>query len=160
MFLRAYCTPNTPLVLVLEDLHYADRCSLDLLGNLISDEETEGLIMIGTVDVCAIDESKSYLSAKLRELEDKVHVKINTVDSESLGPELFRNYLSLALNSDMEKVVDLYKIAIQKIGGEAICLLELMNWLLESNLLLFDSQQRSWTWKESQIVSQTTDRYS
>ena len=42
------------LVLIMEDLQHADPCSLDLLCSLISDDQNQGLLVIGTVDSSAV----------------------------------------------------------------------------------------------------------
>jgi predicted ATPase len=65
MFLRAVCSPEHPIVLVLDDLQWAEPCSVDILLSIVIDTSNDGLIVIATCD--SNDSPDSYMAAKLRE---------------------------------------------------------------------------------------------
>lgn len=47
-FVRAVCSPQRPLVLLLDDVDCADQSSLDLLSTLIPDRSNEGIMFVVT----------------------------------------------------------------------------------------------------------------
>jgi predicted ATPase len=47
-FIQALCTPQRPLIFLLDDLQWADSASLDLLVSLLTDQTLNHLLFIGT----------------------------------------------------------------------------------------------------------------
>jgi predicted ATPase len=48
MFLQAISSPDQPLVIFLDDIHWADEASLDLLKSLVTDSDNKGILFLGT----------------------------------------------------------------------------------------------------------------
>lgn len=68
LFVGAICLPKRPIVLLLDDLHYADPRSLDRLTGLVTDNKAENMVIIGTCQDGFMS-SDCYLSKKLRNMD-------------------------------------------------------------------------------------------
>ena len=75
LFLRAASSPQKPVVLLIEDLHWADESSLDVLKSLLQDNANEGTLFICTYRT--ENESKSTtLERMVKNLrQNDVHLK-------------------------------------------------------------------------------------
>lgn len=76
--LRAFCSKAKPVVLFLDNMEYADSCSLDLLYSLAVDKENEGLILVVAAEESAGPDC--FLPVRLRAANEigfstvKIHV--------------------------------------------------------------------------------------
>ena len=149
-FLQAICTKEHPVVLLLDDLQYADPCSLDVLVSVIS--TTTNLFLVGTCDDNVLP-AKSYLAAKLREMEVQsdssvVHIKLNDLDTESLDCLVKE---TLEVNDNVEQVSSLSRLILEQTQGSLFYVEAFMQWLVENELLEWDSSSGSWRWDVEEI---------
>ena len=147
-FIKAVCAPDRPLVLLLEDIHWADPCSLDVLSSLVLDEQIDGLVLIGTCDVVPVD---SYLSTKLRELEDKRNAVVTHTSLQNLGKDAVKDLLCEVLQLDPDSCESLTEIVIQQSCGNPAFLVDFLRWIQENGLLYFDRGMGAWRWNAHEI---------
>ena len=143
-FIQAIARPQHPIVLVLQNLQYADPCTLDLVVNIA---RTPGLVLVGTCDPTQVS-TDSYLAGKLRELEDAAQQPLENVVLPSLAtvPELYEIIqASLMFSPDSEKDVDtcqrLTRLAHQQTEGNMFQVVEFIRWMQESDYLVFQRMQ-------------------
>lgn len=149
MFMRAVCSPEQPMVILVDDLQWADPCSLDLLMSLVADTRNEGLVLVGTCrDNIA---PSSYLSAKLREMEDKNHVEITSISLQNFTEESVVSVLSNTLSLSHEKSVALGGIVFRQTQGNIFYVIEFIHWLQEGDLLSYDPDSASWSCDDEEI---------
>jgi predicted ATPase len=148
-FLQAICTPEQPLVLLLDDLHYADPCSLDILASVMS--TTPGLFLVGTCDDSDMS-NKSYLARKLREIEDHAGVSLVHVNVENLKEEEVCSLLQTTLDRPMDdEVAALAKFVYERTLGNLSFILSVLYWLVKMELLDRQSVAEQWTWDLDEI---------
>jgi predicted ATPase len=149
MFMRAVCSPQQPMVILVDDLQWADPCSLDLLMSLVADTRNEGLVLVGTCrDNIA---PSSYLSAKLREMEDKDHVEITSISLQNFSESSVVSMLSNTLSLSQEKSVALGAIVFRQTQGNIFYVIEFIRWLQEGDLLFYDYDSASWSCDDEEI---------
>jgi predicted ATPase len=149
MFMRAVCSPQQPMVILVDDLQWADPCSLDLLMSLVADTRNEGLVLVGTcLDNIA---PSSYLSAKLREMEDKDHVEITSISLQNFSESSVVSMLSNTLSLSQEKSVTLGAIVFRQTQGNIFYVIEFIRWLQEGDLLSYDHDSASWSYDDKEI---------
>jgi DNA-binding winged helix-turn-helix (wHTH) protein len=90
-------TTETPLVLVLEDLHWSDRATLDLLNLLARRREPARLLLLGTYRPVEAIIRDHPLRAVAQDLQ--LHGHCTTVQLGPLSSEAVRDYLALRLPS-------------------------------------------------------------
>jgi predicted ATPase len=149
MFLRAVCSPAQPMVLLLDDLQWADPCSLDLLMSVVTDTANDGLVLIAT---CRDHVSPTaYLSHKLREIKDKVHVVLTTIALRNLSPTVVTQVIADALALDAENSAALGTIVSRQTQGNLFYMIEFLRWLHKADLLYYDGSMDSWTFDPDEI---------
>jgi predicted ATPase len=149
MFMRAVCSPQQPMVILVDDLQWADPCSLDLLTSLVADTRNEGLVLVGTCrDNIA---PSSYFSAKLREMEDKDHVEITSISLQNFSESSIVSLLSNTLSLSFLKSVALAEIVLRQTQGNIFYVIEFIRWLQDGDLLSYDYDSASWGWDDEEI---------
>jgi predicted ATPase len=149
MFLRAVCSPAQPMVLLLDDLQRADPCSLDLLMSVVTDTANDGLVLIAT---CRDHVSPTaYLSHKLWEIKDKVHVVLTTIALRNLSPTVVTQVVADALALDAENSAALGTIVSRQTQGNLFYMIEFLRWLHKADLLYYDGSMDSWTFDPDEI---------
>lgn len=147
-FLRAVCTPTQPILLMFDDIHWADPCSLDMFGSIACDHANRGLMLVAT---CKEKVSgRSYLASKLRELEDLASIEITNVSISNFDVPATRHMLQAALGSDSGDVEALAKLVHAQTGGTIVEMLAFLDWLEDSDILKFEASH--WSWNMADIV--------
>lgn len=153
MFMRAISTLEQPMVLLLDGLHWADDCSLDIMSSILKDlKNNNGLIVVGTYDDSDVMVSNSYLSRKLRELEISDGVAITSVSIHNLEHGEVNNLIGNALKlSRLDKTEELGSIVSGQTKGNLFYIIEFIRWLQDSGMLMFNSDAGSWIWDADEI---------
>lgn len=155
IFFKTICNPKTrPIVLLIDDLQWADQGTLVLLKALLSETEEDrvetnnGLLLVGTCrhnEVTVDDE----LAQLLRTLEDEEFVTICQIEVSNLSRpvcgELFARVLGIPpdnytpeLASSLDPLVD---IAYEQTEGNPFFLLQFIRSLHDEGYLQVQTQQ-------------------
>lgn len=143
----AICSPSTPLVLLLDDLQWADPSSLELVSSLIA-HDIPGFLLMGT---CRQNEVSFHdgLAVTLRQMEDSgVAVTEIRVGNLELGGlvELLRGMLRLSASSSLA----LAKLLHKQTEGNVFFVLQVLQGLVESEILTY--HRGSWRWQGSEGI--------
>ncbi len=142
-FLRAFHAPDHPLVLFLDDTHWADLASLGLIESLLTD--WEGTPPIVTLAWRSEDVDATHpLHQMLGRLPAAVLRKV------TLGPltavevaHLIRDTLAC----DAEDAVALAGRVVRKTGGNPFFVRAFLRSLWDTGQIRFDPRSRSWVWQ-------------
>ncbi|CAJ1947675.1 unnamed protein product [Cylindrotheca closterium] len=146
-FLKAACSSSHPLVLVMDDLQWADSGSLELLEAVVSDHDNHALAVVGT---CRSNEV-SYghdLSVILRRLEDEQNVSINTIDVGCLSIQATNAMIASVLKSPESDCFGVTNIIYSKTKGNVFFTVEYLKALYVENVLKKDPTTRMWLWDD------------
>lgn len=153
-FIRAMCSPERPLVLLLDDLQFADMCSLDLFYHLASDQKNKGLVLLGTCDDTV--QSDSYLASKLRDLEAFNKTKITNIQLRNLEQEEIGLLLEDTMQLDVRDNAMLSKLLFRRTGGNISFVIEFMIWLQDTGVVsMSDSLGGRWAVDEARLSEMT-----
>ncbi|GKY90994.1 hypothetical protein MPSEU_000072200 [Mayamaea pseudoterrestris] len=151
--IQAICKSGRPIVLFLQDLNLCDASSLDYYSLLATDPRYSGLILIGSCNSGV--SGTSYLSCKLRQIEDQLQKPIVNLDVNNLQYEevqsMIARAIELDLEKDSEKVVSISKLVYEHTAGNLLLITSLIRWLVHAQLLQFDVVSGAWTWDEVDI---------
>ena len=151
-FVRAICSPEQPLITLLDDLQFADECSVDITISMLTDIKNNGLVMIGTCDD-SILEQESYLSKRLREVVDIAKVQVKRIALHNLEAkdieEMLKEAFHLPESTDQSK--SLASFVSQLTNGNLYYIRMFLYWLLDSDLLCCDRDSGAWSWDEEEI---------
>eukprot|EP00985_Skeletonema_marinoi_P030923 scaffold34749_cov139-Skeletonema_marinoi.AAC.4 len=146
---------GTPMLLFLDDLHWADSASLDLISFLIDEmgasitEDTirgTNLFIIGTVRTNEVDNS-SDLTEFLQKIRSCHNVTITDMSLQDLSPDGVNVMTSEALCYSQRLTRSLAGIVHQKTEGNPFFVKEFLNDLTVENLLVCRFSERTWEWE-------------
>ena len=168
-FVRVFTQPEHTLVLFLDDLQWADSASLKLIELLLSDPESQYLLLIG-----AYRDNEVSLTHPLIETIDKICSSGATVNNIVLQPlsvdcvgqlvadTLGETEYDLQTSSLVNRSVTtnqvpqprsqpLAELVFHKTGGNPFFITQLLQTLHSEKLLLFDFTQGIWQWNIKKI---------
>ena len=177
-FIRAFCSPEHPLVIFLDDLQWADAATLKLIQLMMTDSDTQYLFLIGAyrdnevspthplmMTLEKIQKATSPKSA-LQNLESDqaTFTKINQIKLAPLAVKQISQLIADTLYSNMESVKSLAEMVMTKTRGNPFFVNEFLKTLYAEGLLQFQHPQSSvisgckkaetrgfWQWEVSQI---------
>ena len=155
MLARALTSTLRPLVLILDDLQWADVSSLDVIEYLVSDVENPNQLMIvGSYRSNEADEN-SLLYNRIQSLLgkcDKFHFTITEIDVPSFDVDNVNKMVMCMLSIDDEETTrDLAEICYKRTQGNPFFLSEFMTLLYEEKLVEFNFGLMKWKWEASKI---------
>uniref|UniRef100_A0A7S4N4H0 Orc1-like AAA ATPase domain-containing protein n=2 Tax=Odontella aurita TaxID=265563 RepID=A0A7S4N4H0_9STRA len=150
MLFRATCSPAHPVVLMLDDLQWADQVSLDLMQALITDSGITGLLFIGCYRDNEIGEDHP-LKSSLHAIRRSSCVSTTTIALENLSLDSVNALVSdiLCLTPRMTK--SLAEVVFRKTGGNALFVVQLLTSLHDEGFLRYSLTLRRWDWDMTKI---------
>ncbi|CAJ1963207.1 unnamed protein product [Cylindrotheca closterium] len=144
-FVKAICI--RPLVLVMDDLQWADSGSLELLEAIVCDKENHGLVVVG---ICRSNEVfyTHDLAVMLRRLEDEKHIPIQTIDVKGLSIRAANSLIASVLRSPEQDCFGVTNIIYRKTKGNVLFTVEFLKALFEDSVLKKDPVSRTWLWDD------------
>jgi predicted ATPase len=159
-FIHLMCSLFGPLVLLLDDLQWADMKSLEVLDLLITNRDHSNLMIIGTYRSNEVAETH-VLSKTMRDLHEKSEqdnqlFHITEMQIGNLGLEAINQVLLALLGMDDEsKTRGLAEICLTRTHGNVFFFIKFVNMLHERKLLEFNLGIWKWEWDESTIETNT-----
>jgi len=149
-FIGVFTKPEHPLVLFLDDLQWADSASLNLLQLLITDTESEYLLLIGAYRNNEV--SQTHPTIQTIEEIKKAGAVVNDIVLPALDISNVRQLVADTLQGDNNSI-NLADLLFNKTQGNPFFLTQLFKTIHSEKLLTFDFIKSSWQWKISQIQS-------
>jgi DNA-binding winged helix-turn-helix (wHTH) protein/predicted ATPase len=124
-------TAKHTLVLVLEDIHWSDTATMDLLASIAQRPEPARLLIIGTYRPAEAIVSAPNFRPMVRELE--THGLCEQFDLELLTPGAVASYVRARI--DDESTEDVAAAVYKRSDGNALFMVNLFDHLVEANVL-------------------------
>ncbi|MBV9387207.1 MAG: AAA family ATPase [Chroococcidiopsidaceae cyanobacterium CP_BM_ER_R8_30] len=148
-FIRVFCSQEHPLTIFLDDLQWVDLSSVKLIELMMTDSETQCLLLIGTYrdnEVSPTDPLVMMVQ-KLR----KQGVAINQITLTPLDLKAITQLIADTLRTAATTVTPLAKLVLHKTGGNPFFVNELLKTLYKENLITFNFKHLNWQWDVTQI---------
>ena len=161
---RIMASVLSPLVLVIDDLQWADTASVELLESILSNREIENVMVIGIFRSNEVDDTH-ILSKTLRDIrsatrESNTGLSIIEFEIGNLDIDAVNEMLAFLLSTDdRARVRPLAEISYKKTAGNPFYLTHFLSRLHEMRMLSYDHELMDWTWDEQSIelYTQATD---
>ena len=148
------------LILMLDDLQWADSESLQLLEVLARDEESPRLVLVGSYRSNAVSETH-LLSKLLRDLktisEEGCHsdsgIQVTEIQLENLTVDALHEMTSSLLQQSMQQTMVLTRIVHQKTMGNPFFVIEFLKSLEARQILGFNMGE--WRWDDDDLEANT-----
>ncbi|KAL3941790.1 MAG: hypothetical protein SGBAC_003906 [Bacillariaceae sp.] len=157
---RVLSSKLSPLVIVLDDLQWADMPSLEMIQHLISDiQNTNPLMIVGCYRSNEVD-SYSVVSIKMKDLhglKGKYGFNITDIELESCQLDDVNEMLMAMMSIDDPSITkDLADLCFKRTMGNPFFLIEFMKMLQREELLEFSLGLTKWTWDIAKIEEKTS----
>ena len=147
------------IVIVLDDIQWADASSLDIMDFLISDvENPHPLMIIGCYRSNEVDENSVLYNRiqTLQEKEEKFGFRITDIELHNFDVNAVNTMVMTMLSIDDEsKTQDLSAVCLKRTLGNPFFLIEFMKMLQAEGLLDFNLGLMKWVWDVSKIEDAT-----
>ncbi len=151
-FVRALARSESPLVLFLDDLQWADLPSLRLLESLATDPDLTYILMIGAYRSNELS-SAHPLTRSMEVVRENGATPI-MLDVGPLAAADVRDFLADALRCEPSALGRLTRLCLGKTYGNPFYLGRYIEGLHRDALLRFDTDRGAWTW-DNALVEQT-----
>jgi len=154
-FTRAISSPERPLVILIDDLQWADTCSLRLLYALVVEDDLDGLVLVGT---CRNNEVEygDELAILLRKLEDDMNMQVKEFYLKNLNEDRVKHMISdIFINMNPTSLQPLADFVFNLTKGNILFVLELLKSLKEQGCIYEKSKGKDsvWHYDETQMLS-------
>jgi len=156
-FVVSACSLERPIVLLLDDLHWADQRTLDVVSSIVKEDGTEGLVVVAT---CADPiPNNSRLPATLQEIDGLKHNVASSASSSASSPcssavtkikvsnlevAAVRGLIADILEFDVVDIDRLAELATLQTGGNPSKIISFLRWLHQTDLLCLVDE--TWKW--------------
>ncbi|NEO72377.1 serine/threonine-protein kinase PknK, partial [Moorena sp. SIO3H5] len=154
-FIKLFCAKEHPLVIFLDDLQWADTATLKLIELIMTNEETEYLLLIGAYRDNEVNATHTLMLTldKLGELG----VTLKQITLAPLQENQINQLIADTLQTQGESVIPLAKLVVNKTAGNPFFVNQFLQTLHAENLVRFkapkDGHQAQWHWDISEIES-------
>lgn len=151
-FVQALSSAAHPLIIFLDDLQWADLPSLKLVDILLTDPDTQHIVIIGAYRDNEVGPTGALMTT-IRSIIEK-QVKVTEITLDALTHEEINMLTAASLHNTEEKTRELANIIFVKTGGNPFFVKEFLKSLYDRELIWFDHQKSQWIWNTSDIDKQ------
>ncbi|MEH2046027.1 AAA family ATPase [Nostoc sp.] len=148
-FITVFVQKEHPLVIFLDDLQWADLASLKLIELLITDADSQYLLIIGAYRDNEVDATHPWMQT-LEQIK-KEGARVNNILLQPLELEYINQLITDTLNCSIEKSKSLAELVSKKTQGNPFFLTQLLYFMYKENLLYFDYHNYFWCWNIENI---------
>lgn len=154
-FVQALASKERPLVLFIDDLHWADASSLQLLQALISDPESQYLLFVGAYRHGEMDLFRLPGCGPDADITDQTvirHIHLNPLSVEQMA-----RIVEETLNGPSGDTRALAELLYHTAQGNPFHFKQILIRLQNDRTLQYDPQKRRWSWDFGKLLDQMPD---
>eukprot|EP00980_Cylindrotheca_fusiformis_P015974 scaffold4690_cov116-Cylindrotheca_fusiformis.AAC.4 len=160
VLMRALNAEFSPIVLVLDDLQWADESSLDVMDFLISDlQNPNALMIVGCYRSNEVDD-QSILFKKVQSLvkkQDKLSFHITDIAVGGCDIDgVHKMIMAMMSIDDEERSRGLAEVCFKRTAGNPFFLIQFIQMLHDEGLISYNLGLLKWVWDEDRIADETT----
>ena len=139
-----------PLVLVIDDLQWADADSLDLLSKLLTSVEKSQLLIVGTHRDG--EEANAVVTPWLKDLKQEMNeAKIQEISLGPLSSDTMNALVSQVLKSQPSLTSELAAVVHRKTNGNPFFIFQFLTSLRDTGILDFNLGVMQWQWDIARV---------
>ncbi|MEG4089484.1 AAA family ATPase [Microcoleus sp. Pol12B4] len=148
-FVNVFTRKTHPLVLLVDDLQWADVASLKLIKLLMAELDNRYLLLIGAYR----DNDVSPTHPLMETLEEikKNRATIEAIALQTLNIDHINQLIAETFNESSDRTQSLAELLLEKTGGNPFFLTQLLESLYRDDLISFDLRQGKWQWDVEQL---------
>jgi histidine kinase len=158
LFLQVACDKKDEgnFILFIDDLQWGDVASIDLIKDISTDANINGMLFVGAYRVNEVD-SVHPLAIQLRQMEVQGSVNNVQLNVGDLDVVSVNKIIADAMHStSMEPLKDLSILVHRKTGGNAFFVIQFLRALQKDGLLYYSMETFAWVWDTAIIQKETS----
>lgn len=148
-FVKVVASEEHPLVIFLDDLHWIDSASLQLLKVLVVDPELGYVQFIGAYRDNEVDAAHPLVI--FLESVKEAPVQLHQITLQNLEKSDINGLVADTLQSSIDATNPLSKLIYSKTAGNAFFTHQVLHTLNDETMLTFDAPEKSWYWNMHDI---------
>ncbi|CAH0118227.1 Serine/threonine-protein kinase PknD [Paenibacillus sp. CECT 9249] len=149
--LQAFARKDSPLILFLDDLQWADAASLSMLQSFVKDPGSECLLLIGAFRDDSSNDSQAL--APILDQWQQYGVGVHELALTPLTAENLNRIVADTLQSDPDLTLSLTRILFRKTAGNPFFFKQLFKSAYNEGMLTYSKKRKRWEWEEERIQS-------
>jgi predicted ATPase/signal transduction histidine kinase len=145
----ACATPDHPLAMFIDDMQWADTASLALIANLLTDDDTRHLLIIGAYRDNEVDPSHPMVRAL--ESARRSHARIRDLVLGPLSDDDLGGLVADTVHASPAEAAPLASLVRDKTGGNPFFAIQFLTALHHKRLIWFDREAHRWRWDTERI---------
>ena len=151
-FIRVFCQPEHPLVIFLDDLQWVDPASLALIDTILTDDDSQHLLLVGAYRDNEVDASHP-LTAAVNALRSEERLRVSRLTIDALTPDAITQLLWDTLHDDCEGSNGLQQLILDKTAGNPFFLKQVLTTLYRQGSITFDYSFNRWIWNMEELAA-------
>ncbi|MEG4632962.1 AAA family ATPase [Microcoleus sp. AR_TQ3_B6] len=145
-FLKVFCQPQHPVVLFLDDLQWADSASLKLMQLLMSDSDSQYLLIIGAYRDNEVNPTHPLIQT-LEKIRDS-GANLHNITVQPLALNHVSQLIADTLNESAatRRIQSFSELLFSKTQGNPFFLTQLLKTMSSENLLNYEASSDKWQW--------------
>ena len=146
--IACFAAPSRPLVMLLDDLQWADVETLQVIERLLHQHDDAALLLVGTFRDNEVGADHPLRAGRLAEVTQSVRIELGPLDEGAL-----REMIAVTLQQDASVVGELAELIGRKTERNPLFARHLLHLLADDGLLAYDAETASWRWSLKQLAS-------
>ncbi len=142
--LAAVASPLQPVVIFIDDIHLANSESMDILGEIMSNEDISGLMLVACYRDNEVD-SGHPVNLSLKRMKQR-EINVRHLSLSGLTLSAVTRMLSDTLNSSTDKVMELAGIVYSKTHGNPFYIKQFLMLCHRDGMIRLGGPGRDWSW--------------
>ncbi|MFC1617508.1 AAA family ATPase [Candidatus Margulisiibacteriota bacterium] len=149
-FIKVFSSKEHPIVIFIDNLHFSDLYSLQVLQNIFNADEISSLMLVGAYrDDEVLKGHQLYTDIK----EIINNKEVEKIELKMLSQETIKKMIAGLINSEEKYTAPLAEIIFRKTKGNPYFIKELIKRIYQDKILVFNKQEEKWIWKLDKIKS-------
>jgi PAS domain S-box-containing protein len=149
-FVGAFSSIENPLIIFLDNLHWADTASLKLLHTLISGPVMNGMLVLGAYRDDEVEEGHPL--RRMLNTPGYADGEVVAIDLKPLSLDDVEGMVSNILKCTREESASLTQLVQSKTGGNPFFINEFLKNLNQNGHVVFDFSTGHWVWDVDEII--------
>jgi len=150
-FVRAIAAPSHPVIILFDDLQWADQSTLDVIVMLVTDAENNSILFVGCYrdNEPSAELEQTLLTARNTKVP-VTEIRLGELDGDAVN-DLVADTLHLSPHLTQSLSVSIHA----KTRGNPLFVVQLMKSLYDDKLLRYSASARRWTWDIETIQAES-----
>jgi PAS domain S-box-containing protein len=148
-FVSSFSTKERPIVVVLDDLQWADAITLEVMSHWAVDARSPPLVVVGVYRTDEVGSAHPIAESLARMREG--HAFVSDIALAPLALETVVAWIGDLFRTSREEITPLATIVFERTGGNPLFVVRFLESLHESHRVRWDANGKRWLWSIDEV---------